>query len=214
VRILQFGVLGIALIGCASLLGIDGDYAVQLASDFDSAIPFDAARTLPDAPLTMSDGSASTTDGDATVNDANMSVMDTGVDTGAIVETGTPCLGHICNGVCLAGSDCLSCAGATTFCSFDRTCVSRCDRCSGASLDCTSCDGAVVIASTCEARNSAACVTNTNYNHCGCNTTPDCKSFSQVCVMGTCRTCGEPGTDGAVCKEAGNTCNIGDRKCS
>jgi hypothetical protein len=202
VKVLRFCMMAAWLVGCGSILGIDGDYAVAVPGEVrpDGSVRLDSA-----VPSTKLDGSTTGTDGVAPVGDANMPVVD----------TGPPCLGYICNGTCLAmASDCLSCAGATLACPNGRTCVSRCDNCPGATLDCTTCTGTTVTASVCESRGSASCVNNPGYSHCGCTVTSECPSPSQVCVQGICSTCGESGTDNLLCKRGfGNECRSSDREC-
>src|SRR5579862_1314569 len=52
---------------------------------------------------------------------------DATTDGGASDAAGSsPCSGVLCNGVCLASSDCRTCAGATLLCAPTSTCVSSC----------------------------------------------------------------------------------------
>lgn len=159
---------------------------------------------------------------------------DVGADTAPDVtaEAAPPCSGVICNGVCMAASDCHACSGAHLLCAPKHTCVEACAGCAdsndaGLPIECFACDSnhANPIGTCQPSDNAKYCLSGSYLNvysggaagyHCGCGDggAADCPGNSQVCARtpgGTtfCVTCGEVYiydlTD-AGCK-GGKSCN-------
>jgi hypothetical protein len=207
-RSAAIGVVGAMIAGCGSILGLESDY--QLANSVVG----------PDGSLIGAADSGNTTRDAGAQQDASNN------DTGAPL-----CQGHICRGVCLEGTDCTTCDGAIVFCPSSRACVAgdRCDNsCSGLRSVCASCKAGApagdagtqdasaetrkLATATCENRDKPSCVDKPDYAHCGCSVASDCPVEEHTCVLGQCRTCGEPGTNAMTCKGSGR-CNASDRNC-
>jgi hypothetical protein len=182
-RLTVFAGLATAIVGCSALLGIDKEYveADAGAPSADATLPDDAfAETGTDSLASSDGGSDAPQDG-------------LGVDSG--------CAGHVCDGVCLAGTSCAGCAQGAIFCSATHACVSTCTACPAAGIECWSCATATPVG-TCEPTATAYCF-GAGYTHCSCpgdGGASLCPGATQTCASGKCSTCGEPGTDGTKCK--------------
>jgi hypothetical protein len=183
-RLVVFAGIATLVVGCSALLGIDKEYvegAADAASGADGTLPNDAfAETGTDA-----------LEGSDSGSDAPQ--IETGVDAG--------CPGHVCQGVCLAGTSCAGCAGGSLFCSATHACVSACTACQGATTECWLCATATPNGS-CEPTATAFCF-GAGYTHCSCAGDAGaslCPGATQTCTGGKCATCGELGTDGTKCK--------------
>lgn len=183
-RLVVFAGVATTIAGCSALLGIDKEY-VESAADAgpsaDGTVRDDAIAETGTDSIARSDGGS----------DAPQS--ETGVDAG--------CPGHVCDGVCLAGTSCSDCARGSLFCPATHACVSACTGCPAAATECWSCATAKP-AGTCEPTATAYCL-GAGYMHCSCAGDGGlslCPGATQTCAGGKCSTCGEPGTDGMKCK--------------
>lgn len=174
------------LAGCTAVLGIDKDYVV------------------------VEDGGAAARDaGEREASSA---------EGGAQPDGGTPdagCVGgHICDGVCLPGASCASCAVGQLLCTATRVCVGGCAACTGSAIECFRCaDGGTASAEgSCEPAATAYCLGGT-YAHCPCNIASNCPGGSQTCRSKDCVSCGEVTSDGSRCKN-GLTCEEAKRTCN
>lgn len=103
---------------------------------------------------------------------------------------------------------CVGCEAGAIACQGTKTCVSDCFlECDAGTLGCAACSNGVA-AGACEPQTSASCLQDMTYDHCGCIVAADCPGANQVCVLGTCRTCGEEQTKDEVCRDG-----TGGRKC-
>ncbi len=119
------------------------------------------------------------------------------------------CAGHICGGVCLPGTDCSTCASAKLFCAGTHACVTGCSSCPS-TIECWTCSGSAK--GSCEPTPSAFCLSG-GYDHCSCASgVNQCPGSNQVCLTGTCETCGASGTDGKSCG-GGLECAASQRRC-
>lgn len=190
-RALAVACAGAVLASCTTLLGIDGDYGDQqrLLPEPEGGAPIDSSSPPADAGSDVEDG-------------------------GVTADGG--CAGHVCNGVCLAGSSCAACPNATMLCVASSTCVAACSACTGSPIECFHCAGASVVRAECYPKNAAAsCVSAMYTDHCTCDggAAASCPGATQVCAAGTCRTCGENGTDGTVCKGPLKQCESATASC-
>ncbi|NOU32686.1 MAG: hypothetical protein HOO96_32680 [Polyangiaceae bacterium] len=183
------------LAGCTAVLGIDKDYVLG-ASDGGSlgegGIPRDAAPEGGNNP-------------------------DAGVDSGPQPDGGTDAgcaTGHICNGVCLAGTSCASCATGQLLCPTTRVCVAGCGACAGSAVECFRCadGGAASAEGSCEPAATAYCLGG-SYAHCPCGVAANCPGGSQICKTNACLACGESNSDGSRCKN-GLTCEEVKKQCN
>ena len=187
----------VTMAGCSALIGVDKDYVEGAA---------DSAAGTPDG--TTADDATAEAAGDATAT------QDAG-DAAVALETGTDagCAGHVCQGVCLAGTSCASCAAGSLFCTTSHTCVSTCAACQVSTTECWSCSGAQP-AGSCEPTATAFCFS-AGYTHCPCAGDAGealCPGATHTCKSGQCTTCGEPGTDGSKCK-SGLDCQSSNSTC-
>lgn len=174
------------LAGCTAVLGIDKDY-VLVAGDGGSAR-------------------------DAGEGDAR--VVDSGNDSDAGVLDAGCVGGHVCDGVCLPGSSCASCAVGQLLCTATRVCVGGCAACAGSAIECFRCadGGAASAEGSCEPAATAYCLGGT-YAHCPCNIASNCPGGNQTCRSKDCVSCGETASDGARCKN-GLTCEETKKLCN
>ena len=169
---------------CAVILGVDDRTLEEVSNEPDGSIP-DAALPIPsdhDADAAAPDSSGHDADADAA--GPLLSCRDASVSTCAGCGAGTAS----CRGVCT--SDCTN-------------------GCDPATLGCFRC-GSGTPSGTCEPLSTdASCIANPIYVHCPCGADPAvCPGANQVCVGNLCRTCGEPGTVGEVCRDG-----TGMKKC-
>lgn len=182
------------LAGCTAVLGIDKDYVLGDAdggSRGEGGSPRDAAPE---------DGST----------------PDAGLETGPPSDAGDAgcATGHICNGVCLPGTSCASCAVGQLLCPTTRLCVAGCSACAGSAIECFRCadGGAASAEGSCEPAATAYCLGG-SYAHCPCNVVANCPGSSQSCRSKDCVSCGELASDGARCK-SGLTCEEVKKQCN
>ena len=170
---------------CGSLLGIDKDY-VEIE---DSGVLVDAA------------GGA---DGRAPSSAAGVIVAPDGAPA---------CPGHVCDGVCLEGTDCTSCVSGKLFCAGTHACVGACSAGGTSAGECWACQGGGAPRGSCEGEKGAFCL-GVAYERCACATSDSCPGASNVCVAGKCETCGALGdmTDGKRCK-GGTECAADRHRC-
>jgi hypothetical protein len=192
----------------------------------DAGVTVDAARSAPP------DGASAAADASG-AHDAAMIVDAVASDGFVVVEASSPsdsgppsvdCDGVLCNGVCLSGGSCATCAAGHALCAATNTC-GDCSTCAAAGggafpIACFSCDSmGQNPVGTCEADDVGGyCLSSVYPNggtHCAC---PDfdvasCPGDNQVCVevdtqKPVCVTCGEAfyATDMAVC-QANASCN-------
>jgi hypothetical protein len=177
-RAARAALLGCATLGsvaCAAILGVDD-------------------RTLedgPDASIPEQDAASPTATEDA-ANDAGLTSSDhdaADADAGPVLS---------CEGGPV--STCVGCSAGTAAC--QDVCTSDCTNgCDPATLGCFRCGGGTP-SGTCEPLSAdASCIANPNYVHCPCIAAGTCPGANQVCVGNLCRTCGEPGTAGEVCRD-------------
>lgn len=159
----------------------------------------------------------------AALSSCGLSVVGTGVDEGSspgtsdaatdrreIADAAAPTPSDARTFLCgtTAVATCAGCEAGAAACPTTGTCVSDCRlECADASLGCVACSGGLA-SGFCEAVSPASCITNPEYEHCGCAVASDCAGANQVCVLGECRSCGEPMTDGEVCRSG-----TGMKKC-
>jgi hypothetical protein len=182
-----------------------------LAPDAGPTRPLDGGHAAADASATRD--AAGTLDAGAP--DGLVSVGDASSD-GAVVSV--DCAGVLCDGVCLSGTTCATCAVGHALCAATNTC-GDCTSCTGSGgvalpVACYACDAmGENPVGTCEADDVAGyCLSSVYPNggtHCPC---PDfdvstCPGSNQVCVQvdtekPVCVTCGETyyATDMAVCQ--------------
>jgi hypothetical protein len=171
----------VALGGCSVVLGIDKDY-----EEGDLTGPEAAVADVAPADTRVDETSA----GDAGDSGPDAFVPDAG------------CPGHVCQGVCLAGTSCAGCSEGTLRCAATHACVSACGACSAPSVECWTCPTPSAPVGSCEPAATAYCF-GAGYMHCACagdGGVAQCPGANQTCRAGVCSTCGESGTDGAKCR--------------
>jgi hypothetical protein len=173
-----------------------------------------AAETSIDAAADAASDATVEADADAeAVADASPDASpDAETDDGAPPEDAA-CSGVMCNGHCLAASDCRGCTGASLLCGLSGVCVNDCTSCVQGStsrpVECFSCDSTRQNpVGTCESTDSNQYCLSGSYLggyldgssgfHCSCGGVADagCPGANQVCAPtpGTahiCVTCGE-----------------------
>jgi hypothetical protein len=163
---------------------------------------------------------------------------DAAIDVTGDAADAAPCTGVLCNGACLAASDCRACSGATLLCAASNTCVSKCsDHCgapdagSARPIDCFACNAfGFDPLGTCEPDDTTAYCLNGRYAGqyldggngyvCSCDDAgTKCPGASQVCAsvgQGTfCLNCGQVATvslQDAGC-QGGGACNEATHAC-
>ena len=204
----------------------------------------DATLDAPPIEAAVADGGAGDGGQDATVEAAAAQdaadaageggLLDATADDQADAGDGGPCLGVLCNGVCLPASSCDSCSGAPLLCRGGGTCVADCAGCAdplavAMPVQCFACDATHSHPTgTCEYADAAAYCLNGDYvghypagpgYRCACNEATDCPGATQVCVSfgnaSFCLNCGEPTLqviDGRPCK-SGGSCNESHATC-
>jgi hypothetical protein len=169
---------------CAAILGVDDR---TLEDGPDASIPEEDAASSPAPDDAAKDAGPASPDAGADAADA----------TGPLVS---------CQDA--SASTCAGCSAGTASCR--GVCTSDCTNgCDPATLGCFKCASGRP-SGTCEPLSTdASCIANPIYVHCPCGTDPSvCPGANQVCVGNLCRTCGEPGTVGEVCRDG-----TGMKKC-
>jgi hypothetical protein len=148
-----------------------------------------------------------------------------------------PCTGVLCNGQCVAASDCRSCSGAPLLCGATGACRSSCAGCqdthgTALPIDCFACDSNHQNPiGTCAYDDAGSYCLSGDYTgqyeqgasgyRCGCGDGGACPGATQVCVplgnydAGFCLTCGET-TVGAMQDQpcaGGGTCQASSALC-
>ena len=168
---------GLGSAACAAILGVDDRTLEDAEGGPDGSVSdHDAASPIP-------------SDHDAA--DARPSSSDRDADAAVPI--------YSCEGGAVA--TCAGCSAGTAACR--GTCISDCSNaCDPATLGCFSCAGGVP-SGTCEPLSAdASCIANPSYVHCACAADAGaCPGANQVCVGNQCRTCGEPGTVGEICRD-------------
>lgn len=125
-----------------------------------------------------------------------------------------PDAAKIACGTSILVNTCLDCPGKLMLCA--GACVASCHGgCGGSPIECIACNeaGAPVVA-TCETvADAAACLTGNERCLCPAGVV-DCPGNNLICAGGSCYACGEPSTDTASCRKAGDNCDTqvgGDR---
>jgi hypothetical protein len=117
-------------------------------------------------------------------------------DAGA---SGITCPGHS------QVSSCEQCAGAPFQCG--TSCIADCGSCPAAAYACYQCGGSSSPQFCADLNGFRLC--GAVSSHCGCplGRTDLCPGANNVCVFGVCGSCGEPLTEGRVCKGTGACTN-------
>ncbi len=186
----------LVLAGCTAVLGIDKDYV-----------------------LTGADGGSARDASGAEASSGEAGSADAGADGGPQADGGDGgdagcAAGHICNGICLPGTSCASCAVGQLLCPITRVCVAGCAACAGSAVECFRCadGGAASAEGSCEPAATAYCLGG-SYAHCPCGVAANCPGGSQICKTNACLACGELNSDGSRCKN-GLTCEEGKKQCN
>jgi hypothetical protein len=179
---------------------------------------------------------------DATAGDAHPDGPATQTDGGphegggdAAPDTGPSCNGVLCNGACIAATDCRGCTGAKVLCHATKSCVEQCTFCrddadAAVPIECFACDSTHKNPiGTCEYDQPSTYCLSGNYFGayaggpgyvCACDDAGNmCPGATEVCTplgSGTfCETCGQATTanlqgqacrGGGTCDQAAHTC--------